>query len=237
MKFGILKSKIEAHLLESYQSGNFKTELKNFQNLVLKNKNINKIYYLYEELNSNKGLNESEVDDFIFESIRLYENSINKIIPKDIEKIQNWVANVKTENAYVDIDNLFSLGVLNLESKIKSKKNIVESLKKKKEETKAINIPISSMISIANKTLNEHLDTLDSESRKEFLDVISTDNTELEKKYQTIKEEVLNKLSKLKTESADNEVSEKIEETIQRVVSENFDKFNFVKLKKLNENL
>jgi hypothetical protein len=62
MKFGILKSKIEKLLAESYTNNTFKKELSNFKKLVLENKNISKVFYLYDELNSNKGLNESMVD-------------------------------------------------------------------------------------------------------------------------------------------------------------------------------
>ncbi len=40
MKFGLLKSKIEKNLLESYSKGEFKTEMKYFKKLVLENKNI-----------------------------------------------------------------------------------------------------------------------------------------------------------------------------------------------------
>ena len=49
MKFGILKSKIEKVLLESYSNNTFKNELKNFKTNVLDKKNIAKIFYLYDE--------------------------------------------------------------------------------------------------------------------------------------------------------------------------------------------
>ena len=41
-KFGILKSKIENVLLESYKNDTFKDELKTFKKLVLENKNVSK---------------------------------------------------------------------------------------------------------------------------------------------------------------------------------------------------
>ena len=47
MKFGIIKSKIENVLLESYKNNTFKDEVKNFKKLVLENKNVSKLYYLY----------------------------------------------------------------------------------------------------------------------------------------------------------------------------------------------
>ena len=80
MKFGILKSKIENVLLESYKNNTFKNELKTFKKLVIENKNVAKIFYLYDELSSPKGLNESYVNEFINESVKLYEKSISKIL-------------------------------------------------------------------------------------------------------------------------------------------------------------
>ena len=79
VKFGVLKSKIETVLLESYSNNTFKEELKNFKTNVLDKKNIAKIFYLYDELNSKKGLNESVVNDYINECIVIYENTINKM--------------------------------------------------------------------------------------------------------------------------------------------------------------
>jgi hypothetical protein len=122
MKFGILKSKIENVLVESYKNGTFKEELKNFDKLVLKNKNVSKLFYLYDDLSSNKGLNESIVNDYINESIKLYENTINKITPNNLTKLSVWIKNSKSDNKYETIDSLFSDGVLTIESRIKSKK-------------------------------------------------------------------------------------------------------------------
>ena len=98
MKVGILKSKVESLLNESYNKNTFKSELKNFDKLVLKNKNISKLFYLYDELSSKKGLTESIVDDYIHESITIYENVINKLKDSDLNNLRSWVGTVKTEN-------------------------------------------------------------------------------------------------------------------------------------------
>ena len=45
--YGLLKSKIEKVLLESYSNDTFKNELKTFKKLVIENKNVSKIFYLY----------------------------------------------------------------------------------------------------------------------------------------------------------------------------------------------
>jgi len=107
IKFGNIKSKIEEKLLESYSNNTFKSEMKTFKSLVLGNKNISKLFYLYDEMSSNKGLNESLVNDYIYECITVYENTVNKIDESTISKLKSWVSNVKCDNKYENIDNLF----------------------------------------------------------------------------------------------------------------------------------
>jgi hypothetical protein len=128
MKFGLIKSKIEKLLTESYKKNSFKNTLFVFNELVLENKNISKLYYLYDELSSKKGLNESIASELINQSIVVYENTINKISKKNLEELNLWVGHIKSKNNYENLDNLFSTSVLTLENKIKSKKIILESL-------------------------------------------------------------------------------------------------------------
>ena len=97
-KFGILKSKIENVLLESYKNDTFKDELKTFKKLVLENKNVSKIFYMYDELNFKKGLSESYSREYIHECITLYENAVNKILPADLKNLRESNAALATEN-------------------------------------------------------------------------------------------------------------------------------------------
>ena len=238
MKFGILKSKIENVLLESYKHGTFKEELKTFDKLVLKNKSISKLFYLYDDLTSNKGLNESIVDEYINESTKLFENTINKLTESDFNKISMWVKNDKTDNKYEMVDSLFSSGILTIESRIKSKKLISESLLRQPiKEDEVVNIPISSMISMANNTISKFVDNLNESEKKEFNQLLSIDDTELEPKYSTIKESVVSKLTSIRRENTDYEVGKRINETITKLETEKYDKLNYYKLKSLYENL
>lgn len=237
VKFGLLKSKIEKLMLESYSNGTFKTEMKNFKKNVLENKNISKLFYLYDELNSNKGLNESIVDDYIYECITIYENTINKIKNSTLVDLSNWVVNVKSDNNYSTIDNLFSNDVLTIESRISSKKLIKESLKKKPVDKKdVVNLPLSTMVNVANKTISNFIESLNESEKKELVDFLKTDDKELEGNFEQLKESVTKKLETIK-ENADTETKSRINETLEKVVSEKYDKFTYFKLKNLNENL
>jgi hypothetical protein len=188
IKFGNIKSKIEEKLLESYSNNTFKTEMKNFKSLVLGNKNISKLFYLYDEMSSNKGINESLVNDYIYECITIYENTINKIEDNTILNLKKWVSNVNCENKYENIDNLFSTDVLTIESRLKSKKIISENLIKSPENKKVetVNLPISTMVNIANKTFSNYVESLNESDRKELINFLKTDESELEPQYESI---------------------------------------------------
>ena len=238
MKFGILKSKIENVLLESYKNNTFKDELKTFKKLVIENKNVAKIFYLYDELNSPKGLNESYVNEFINESIKLYEKSISKITKTELKGLNEWVKNSTVENSYSKIDDLFTNDVLTIESRIKSKKLISESLIKLPiTTTKGIELPLSTMVSVANKTIKNYIDGLNESDKKELISLLSEDDSILTEKYNTLKENVVEKLNNMKESSDDNSVKSRIDETLSKVLSEKFDKLSYFKLKGLNENL
>jgi hypothetical protein len=237
-KFGILKSKIENVLLESYKNETFKDELKTFKKLVLENKNVSKIFYMYDELNSKKGLSESYSREYIHECITLYENAVNKILPADLQKLNMWVRNVKSNNSYENIDNLFSTDVLTIESRIKSKNLIIENLTKiPVVENKGIELPLSTMVSVANKTIKNYIDGLNESDKKEIIKLLSEDDKELNVKFDTLKENVVDKLTAMKDSSEDNSVKSRINETLTKVLSEKYDKLTYFKLKSLNENL
>lgn len=238
MKFGLLKSKIEKCLVESYTNNTIKRDLFVFDQLVAKNKNINKLYYLYDELSSKKGLNESVASEFINQSIVIYENIVNKISKSEINDLNLWVSDIKTENNYEDIDNVFSQGVLTLENKIKSKNIIIENLKKKEDnENELKNVSINQMVHIANKTVKNYLSSLNENEKRKLESILLESDQKLKLKYEVIKEDVIDKLMDLKSKETNNEVKSRITETITKVKNENYDKLNYFKLQELNRNI
>jgi hypothetical protein len=78
MTFGQIKSIIENNLLESYKNEQeFKKSLKEFKQNVLNNKNMSKLYSLYDQLTTPQGLTEADAKDFLEEGITL----IQKLVP------------------------------------------------------------------------------------------------------------------------------------------------------------
>lgn len=237
MKFGLLKSKIEKQLLESYTTGEFKSEMKYFKKLVLENKSISKLFYLYDELSSNKGMSDSIVNDYINECVTIYENTVNKISKSHIDNLNFWVQGTQSENLYESVDNLFANDILSIENKIKSRKTISESLKRPAEVQKeTIQLPISTMVNLANNTINNYIQNLNESDRQELIKFLSMDDSDLEKNYSVVKEEVIGKLQTIQKE-CDIETSNRIDETIIKIQSEKFDKLSYFRLKGLKESL
>jgi hypothetical protein len=232
MTFGTIKSLIEKNLLESYKNETeFKKSLREFKHNVLSNKAMSKAYAIYDQLSSPQGLSEQDAKDFIEEGISL----LNKILPSIKLPIS---LSEKTENNYTEIDTLvYSQGV-NLLERVNAKKNILKVITSTKESIKeSIHIPISSMVAVANQTVNNYILNLDENSKKEFFQIVSEDTKTLETKFETIKESAISKLTALQNSEDSQDIKTKISETIDKVKSEKFDQLNFLKLKNLEESI
>ena len=87
---------------------------------------------------------------------------------------------------YYDIDNVvYSKGIKNLESILESKKNIkniITKEEKRKDITENVNIPISSMVKIANDNLKNELIDLNESEKKELDSILSIDFEKMKKK-------------------------------------------------------
>ena len=233
MTFGQIKSTIERNLLESYRNEQeFKKSLKEFKHNVLANKNMSKLYSLYDQLTTPQGLSESDAKDFLEEGINL----IQKLIPS-IKTPKTLSENVK--NSYSDIDSLVYTNKLDLMERVQSKKNLIKILKSPKTESikESINIPLKTMVTVANQTMKKYLDNLDESAKKEFIQLMSEDTNVLKDKFETLKESTINKLSTLLESEHDFELKTKLSETIDRLKVEEFDQLNFLKLKNLEESI
>ena len=232
MTFGNLKSIIEKNLLESYNDEkDFKKSLREFKHNVLNNKSMSKAYALYDQLSTPQGLSEQDAKEFLEEGINL----LHKILPT-IKLPKSLLESVK--NDYEDLDTLVYTNKLDLLERLVIKKQIISVLKEDKKVVKeSINIPIKSMVSIANQTLRGYIDNLDETSKKEFFQLISEDTKTLESKFESLRETTINKLKVILEKEQEFEIKTKISETIDRLGDEKFDQMNFLKLKSLEESI
>ena len=232
MTFGNLKSIIEKNLLESYSDEkDFKKSLREFKHNVLNNKSMSKAYALYDQLSSPQGLTEQDSKEFLEEGINLLHKILPTIkLPKSLSET--------TQNNYRDLDTLIYSTRLDLHERINAKKNIIKVLMSNRQVVKeSINIPIKSMVSIANQTLRGYIENLDEDSKKEFFKLISEDTKTLEDKFEVLKENTITKLKGILENEQESEIKIKISETIDRLENEKFDQMNFLKLKNLEESI
>jgi hypothetical protein len=149
-----------------------------------------------------------------------------------------WVGHIQFDNTYTLVDDLFSNNVTNLESKIKSKNTILENLKTEpKKEKEIVNVPIKTMVNVANKTASNYIESLTESDKTELKKLLSSDDETIKESYFILKGKVISKLETLQEGEQDNEVTNRIDETIQKIQNESFDKVGYFKLRKLNENL
>ena len=232
MTFGNIKSLIENNLLESYKDEkDFKKTLREFKHNVLSNKSMSKAYALYDQLSTPQGLNEHDAKEFLEEGISLLQRILPTIkLPKTISE--------SVKNSYADIDTLVYTQKTDLKERINAKKNIISIITLKTETVKeSINIPIKSMVNIANQTLRNYLDTLDENSKKEFIQIVSEDTKTLETKFETIRESAITKLQTILENEKESDIKTRISETINQLKDEKFDQMNFLRLKNLEESI
>jgi hypothetical protein len=234
MTFGLIKSIIEKNLLETYKDEkSFKRAINEFRHNILNNKDISKIYSLYDDLSKSQGLNQEDAKEFVSEGIHLIQKLLPKIkLPKIIEES-------KVENKYKLIDELvYTNSIINLTERVQIRKQLVKNIQESAKPTfDSINIPINSMVKIANQTINSYIETLDEESKKEFFEIIKEDTTELETKFNSLKEGSINKLKLLMESENDSEIKIKLKDTINKIQEDSFNQINFLKLRKLNKSL
>jgi hypothetical protein len=234
MEFGIIKSKIENKLIESYKQNKFNTDIKTFNKLVLEDKEVSKMYFLYDELSKEKGYLDNFADDYLSECIELIERvSISK---KSISLIESWVKGVKCSNHYKDIDTVVNKNTIIVEDIINSKNRILSNLTSKKNVTETIQVSYDTMVEVANKTLKTYLDTIDESDLKEIKKYTSLSQSDLDKRYDVVSEMVIDKLETLLSNS-DSQTKTKINETIEKIKTDKVDSVSLFKLKSLNETL
>ena len=233
MKFGQLLSKIEGLMINSYVNETTKIELKNFKKLVLENKNASTMFYIYTELSKKKGYDKTLSEAYINESLR----QVEKIIPKlNTQKIEYWVKDVVSENNYKDIDNLIYNTPDKIMENVESRNTLIKTLSETTEVKTAIQLPMETLLNIANREISSYIENLDEDSKRDLSKVLMTEDTELSKEFEELKTKTIHSLSNL-NESMDESTTKKLQETIQQIKGEVFSKINYVKLYNLYNNI
>jgi hypothetical protein len=128
MEFGLLKSKIEKKLTESYSNNTFNKEIKSLNSVILKDSNLSKAYHIYNELSKSKGFDNKFAEDFVNECEELFSRL--KFSKKSLSILESWVKNIVCENQYKDVDTILGKNTLIIENIIQSKNRVINNLTK-----------------------------------------------------------------------------------------------------------
>ena len=232
MKFGEVKTIVENNLIDSVKDKSiFKENIKNFKKHFLKDPNLSKLYLIYDDLLKPRVLNEEEANKYLTEGINWAKSLIKTT---NIPIVKNKI----NENNYEIIDSLVYESAKTIDESLDFKNKILTILQTKpSDNTKIVNLPISTMVKISNEKISEYLGRFDESSRKELISLLSENKDDLKNKFKDLKESTIIKLNSLKESERDLEVKNKIDKTIKKVTLESFDILNYYTLNKLNESL
>jgi hypothetical protein len=242
-KFGQIKSNIESLLTKSYGKNAFKTNMKSFKSHIIENEKLAEAYFLYDELSKKKGLSKDIVDDYVNECVETIKGILTTESAK-LKEVNMWVSEgLKTDsdNNYTNIDTVvYSTSIKNLEKVLECKNTIKKLLGETEEVTKvteSVNIPLSSMLKIATNTFNREYGDISEEEKKELKNLLSLSKTELTEEITLSKGVVLKKLTEKVNESNDEDLNNRVNETINRINESEISLTSLYKLKQLEHGL
>ena len=201
---------------------------------------MTEIFYIYDDLSSKKGLSKDIATDYVNESIEycqiLIEN--NK---KSLSKLTEWVSkfNVNTPNNYKNIDTIiYNTSIRDLETVLESKKIILTNIiseESKKEIKESVNLPLSTMVKVAEENLKSELSNLSESEKKELVSIATLSKEELESEFNSLKESVISNLKGSLNESKEDEIKTMINQTITKISDSKCTQYDLYKLRKLHQ--
>jgi hypothetical protein len=239
--FGTIKTKIEKASIGLYGKPEFKVYMSQLKTMVLENKDLSELYYIYDDLSKKKGLSNNIATDYINESIE-YSQILIENNKRSLKNVDEWISSIvkKSVNNYKDIDvTIYNKSIKNLETVLESKKRIINTIisEDKLKIKESINLPLKTMLRVANDRLNKELSNISESERKELIELSSLSDKSIKLEIDTLKENVISNLKTSLNESKENDLKDTIENTIKKISESKYDKYNLYQLRKLNQGL
>jgi F0F1-type ATP synthase membrane subunit b/b' len=241
-KFGQLKTNIEKTSIGLFGKNEFGKFMNEFKSNILENRDLSEIFYIYDDLSSKKGLDRDIADEYVNESIEycqiLIENNKSKL-----SKLNEWILSYtdETNNSYKNIDTVvYNNSIKYLENVLESKKQIISNLiseEVKKEIKESVNLPLSTIVKVAEDNLKNELSSLSESDKKELTSISSLSKEELETEFNTLKESVISNLKGSLNESKEDDIKTMIGETITKISDSKCTHYDLYKLRKLQQGL
>jgi hypothetical protein len=208
------------------------------------NKDLKELYLLYEDI-ENKYFKDKEVAKYYVEELSKSLNGKVKSLSNTLKKLDESIGLVETNYVavydYVDClleeDNL-----LNIDTKVRSKMDLVDYVTTKKEIAESNQVSYSEnqkllYAVLANNFNVLYSNTLNEEQKNELKSIVSLTDDEVQTKTKELKESILNKVNNLISESTDTDLRDKLNKVVSEVNTTTPSKYNFYKLKELENGL
>jgi hypothetical protein len=245
-KFGVIKTKILNKLTESYANEN-KTEIKDILTTIKENKDFKEMYLFYEEI-ENKYIEDKEIAKLYVEGLNIYFgqpignwNSLNTFCESLHKKLSD--VKIETKELYESLDMLSEKDSLsNIEKKVIAKKKLVEHLTTKKETKEVEDTTLVENVTLLQAVLANNFNvlysnTLSEEQKDELKDILSISYDDLISKSNELQESIIDKATKLLSESSDLEFQTKLNKVVDEVKKMAPSKYNYYRLKELKNGL
>lgn len=244
--FGTIKNKILNKMITHFVSNN-KEELKTLLNVIMENKDLKELYLLYEDI-ENKNFEDPDSGKMYIDELSKMLNSKHKQLKPILETINKNLSDIDCEkNEIYDMLDILSEddNLLNIDKKVKTKKNLLEFLLKnkhnKKEEPVTIFTENEKLLTavLTNNFNNYYSNTLDEEQKRELKDLLSLNNDDVKIKIEELKTSTLVKLEEIINENKinDNELIKKLNETKHEIEKIEHTKIGLYRLKELKNAL
>lgn len=238
-KFGTIKSKILQNLTEAYAEGR-KDEIKSTLKLLTGDKNFLNMYLFYEEVDNKNIEDKSHAELFVEKMIPLLKKH-SSMMPKFMKVLDKKFEGVTVgENEiYSSLDVLFEEDSLkNIDKKIIAKKKLVDHLMKKKEISEPSSVTIIENTALLHNILTNnfnvlYVNTLSEDEKKQLTSILSMSTDD----FETLKEEVTEKMDRLLTEEKNDELKQKLNMALKEVKEMDVSKYNHYKLQLLKSGL
>jgi hypothetical protein len=195
-------------------------------------------------LTENKGIPVDLVNDYINESVE-YSQILVENNNKELSRINSWINSIDlhgdVKNIYETIDSvIYNNSIKNLENILESKKQISKTLSTPKKEVtikESINLPLETMLKVANLKLNDEITNLSESEKNDIKEIVSLSKTELENRMENLKECIIENLKVKINESTESDLKNTIEKTVTKIQNSPVDFYNYYKLRQLQEGL
>lgn len=242
-KFGTLKTKILTKLSDSYSKEN-KGEIKDILVAIKENKEFKEMYLFYEEI-ENKFFDDREIAKLYIEEVNQILKNKSKEISKICDSIDKKIGSIEinVNEIYSNLDQLSEDDNLNnIDKKVIAKKKLVEHLLSKKETTisqpKTYIQNENLLLTVLTHGFNSlYSNTMNESEKNELIDILSISNDDLITKTTELKENIVNKVGSLLSESNDTDLITKLTNVKDEVLSMTLSKYNYYKLLQLKNGL